>query len=216
MTNVKYLDAHNFYKKLLIEGLADPKSHRTFVDLINQWNSMVFPQAALEIIPDSQTPSADEGSTSNPKNPDVAEMLRLLSLGNNNAQSEMLGLLDKNHDGLLNNEFESYDDFNNYFDNSSTQGHPSSIPSPTPSPPLMPSTTSANLTPQVHEPISATSAHVLSATISATINTSTMLHSPANDPLPAPKKLTRTTNHHIVAVQEGQRSTDGPSEVCLR
>jgi len=174
---------------------------------------MVFPQAVLEIIPDSQTSSADEGSTSNPKNPDVDEALRLLSLGDDNAQSdsEMLRYLDANHDGMLNNEFESVDDFNDYFDNS-TQVHPDLIP------PLTPST-SANLTPRVHEAISATSARALSTTISATISTSTMSQSPANnqpDPLPAPKKSTHTTNRRIVTVQEGQPSTDGPSEVCLR
>ena len=175
---------------------------------------MVFPQAALaEIIPDSQTSSADEGSTSNPKNPDVDEALRLLSLGDDsdNAQSDS-EYLDPNHDGMFNNEFESVEDFNNYYDNLDlTQVHPSSIP-------LTPST-SANLTPRVHEAISATSAHVLSTTISATISTSTMSQSPANnqpDPLPAPKKSTRTTNRCIVTVQEGQPSTDGPSEVCLR
>ena len=218
-TNVRYLEAHNFYKKLLIEGLANLNFHQNFVDLINQWNDMVFPQAVLKIIPDLQTPSANEGSTSNPKNLDVGEALRLLSLGNDNTRSdsepEMLGLLDTNHDGLLNNEFKSYDDFNNYFDNS-TQVHPHSIPPLALMPP-----TSANPTPWVHKATSilATSARALSTTISTTTSTSTILQSPANnqpDPLPAPKKSTHTTNHRIVTVQEGQPSTDVPSEVCSR
>jgi hypothetical protein len=72
-TNVRYLEPHDLYKKLLIEGLADLKLHQIVIDLFNQWNTMVFPQAKFEIIPDSQAQSADEGSTSNPKNPDVAD-----------------------------------------------------------------------------------------------------------------------------------------------
>jgi hypothetical protein len=164
---------------------------------------MVFPQAEFEIIPDSQAPSADEGSTSNPKNPDVADALRLLSLEStedSGPQSEML--LDADHsDWPQNGNDNDYD----IYDNDSTWVHPHSLP------PLTPST-SANLTPQVHEVISATSARALSTTISTTMSQTS--NSP--DPLPAPKKPTRISNRRTTQPQPTIPGTDGPSEVCSR
>lgn len=86
VTNIKYLESHEYYKRVLIEGMANPKLHQSFVDLINLWNGMVFPQGIFEIIPDSQTVSAigDEafntGNFDSRFNPDVTAILRQLSL----------------------------------------------------------------------------------------------------------------------------------------
>ena len=85
MTGTRYLEAHDYYKCFLIEGMASPQLHRSFVNLMNLWNQMVFPHATFEIIPDSQTPSTDgafgaENLDPRFKNPDVADVLRQLSL----------------------------------------------------------------------------------------------------------------------------------------
>jgi len=203
-THVRYLEAHDFYKKLLIEGLANPKLHRIVVDLINQWNTMVFPQAEFEIVPDSQAPSADEGSTSNPKNPDVADVLQLLSretTEDSGTRPEMLSDADDSDWPQNGND----NDYDIYVNHDSTWVHPHSLLNL----PLTPST-SANL---------ATSARALSTTIST--NISTMSESPTDnspDPLPqpAPKKPTHTSNRRTTQPQPTIPGTDGPSEVCLR
>jgi len=141
--NIRYLEAHNFYKKLLIEGLADSKLHQNFVDLFNQWNKTVFPQAEFEIIPDSQAQSADEGSISksntrsaNPKNPDVADALRLLSFETNEDGARSEALPDADNWGLDNHSIASDDiyvnhpDDMNIYDSNSTMStwiHPHSM-----------------------------------------------------------------------------------------
>ena len=84
MTSIKYLEAHDYYKHYLVDGMASPRLHRSFINLLNLWNRMVFPQAIFEIVPDSQTPSTDGAfgaeNFDSRVNPDVADVLRQLTL----------------------------------------------------------------------------------------------------------------------------------------
>ena len=111
MTNIKYLEAHDYYKRFLILGMASPELHRSFVDLMNLWNGMVFPQAIFEIVPDSQTASTDGAfgaeNLDSRLNPDVADVLRQLSLSDgkmdhSRANIHLLG--DSEDDDIYNND----------------------------------------------------------------------------------------------------------------
>jgi hypothetical protein len=168
---------------------------------------MVFPQAEFEIIPDSQAASAnlnDKGSISarstNPKNPDVAHVLRLLSLDtmdDTQTESETLPTAGNDSDdngwdqGLDNNDSDTnldhtsyiYNDDDHYFNLQESQD-----PTITPSHSAVHGT---DLGTQVHG-TPAFSARSLSArsisarSISTTIRTTVTVSTDPSNALPPP------------------------------
>jgi len=83
--------------------MANHRHHRSFVDLMNLWNRMVFPHATFEIVPDSQTPSTDGAfgaENLDPwfTNPDVADVLRQLSLSDGRMDHFLANLKYENED----------------------------------------------------------------------------------------------------------------------
>lgn len=210
---------------------------------------MVFPQAEFEIIPDSQAASLIEGSTSactaNPKNPDVTDVLRLLSLETtDDTQSVDLTTIDDSTTQTLRlpDEFDDDDwgldnnatdlDINNIIYEGCNSDdilrlQASSIPIDTQT---IPSEASdADLRAQVYGTISAFSARSLSTTIATlplppTVYTA-MTPESCTGPPSAPKKPTRVSQRRATQDQQPEAvlGTDnsqarGPgqtSEVCL-
>ena len=236
-----YLEAHNFYKKLLIKGLANLVLYQNFTKLFNEWNVMVFPQAEFEMVPDSQAASTNDErsesistSSANLKNSDITNILRMLSLetmDNTQPESEILPTSSDNDKDNLNWGLDNHDD-DVYWQSQKAQN-----PNITPSQSAIYGTDMRPLSidqVQVHGVISAISARSLSTTFSTTI-TNTLLPSPiVNTPEsstgsgPAPniiklthalKRLECATHDQPQAQPEAEAvpcmDGPGPSEVCL-
>lgn len=210
---------------------------------------MVFPQAEIEIVTDSRDTSPDEGSTStpsakinNPKNPDVADVLRMLSVGSmDDTQSETLPDDEEDDWGCdTNSGFDAIYESDDFDCNLNVPASSESIPIDT----LTVITPSAIGVPtdliQIQSPLSgalsAFSARSLSApqSLSTTIINTTVATLPppptidtVNTPEsssgpPAPKRPTRASNRRAktleqqpLAVPGTVTDSPGPSEVCL-
>lgn len=169
------------------------------MELFNEWNTMVFPQAEFEIVPDSQAVSTnDERSESisgfsacsaNPKNPDVTNVLRMLSLettDDTQPDSETLptasdndnlnwGFDNRRDDDIYCNSDQGTGNDSDYDYNLQESQDPTITPSHSavygPGADTRPLSIDQN---QVHGAISAFSARSLSTTISTTVTNNTL------------------------------------------
>ena len=193
---------------------------------------MVFPQAEFVIIPDSQAASPDyetmRSESINPKNPDVADVLRLLSLevetmddtetlptASGDDENDGVKGLDSDNDNLDQGS-NIYDDDLDFMYNMQESQDPTLTPSPS-------TVYGPDLGP--HGAISAFSARPLSATIRTTTTIATL---PPPGPEissgpPAPNKQTRTSkrlghakhDQQPEAVLQTNSPQDGSNEVCF-
>lgn len=204
---------------------------------------MVFPQAEFEIVPDSQAASPDsddEGSISlaarsaNPKNPNVADVLRLLSLETVD-DTETLPTGTASGSGIDNNKGDS--DWGLEFDNDTDPENASYLfkdhdynynlqesQDPTIGPAYISHGADLIQSPQVHGAISAFSARSLSTTISTTVavtpralppppTVETTGSSESSGP-PAPNKPTRASKRCALRLATHDQQPDSDSEAA--